>query len=91
MSRVMRGAGIGESDLENWYRNKVDDETIRCILPRDAMEQFDKLRSLCISLSHGASAFVYNTMGMTQRVARVCLRQLRLVVTLLDVDCNVRS
>jgi len=31
------------------------------------------------SLSYWASIFVYNTMNVTQRVARVCLRQLRLV------------
>jgi len=31
------------------------------------------------SLSHWASTFVYNTMGVTQLVARVCLRQPRLV------------
>jgi len=44
--------------------------------------QCDKLATvaeLVASLSHCASTFVYNTMGVRQRVARVCLRQLRLV------------
>jgi len=36
-------------------------------------------RSSVASLSHWASTFVYNTMGVTQRVARVCLQKQRLV------------
>jgi len=32
------------------------------------------------SLSHSASTFVYNTMGVTQQIARVHLRQLQRLV-----------
>jgi len=44
-------------------------------------------RSSVASLSRWASTFVYNTMGVMQRVARVCLRQLTSVMWLSVVYC----
>jgi len=42
------------------------------------LTEFD-VSTTVASLSHWASSFVYITMGVTKRVARVHLRQLRLV------------
>jgi len=53
--------------------------TIKCCQLKWTLSVINWRRSSVASLSRWASTFVYNTMGVTQRVRRVCQRQLKLV------------
>jgi len=44
-------------------------------VPNTELRKFRNCTSSVASLSHGASTFVYNTIGVTQHVTRICLRQ----------------
>jgi len=68
--------------LENILQLHVDHR--KCCQLRWTLSVINWRRSSVVSLSHWASTFVYNTMGLTQWVARVCVGQLRLVITVMN-------